>query len=335
MPRQLEEHRDTWDLELQHRRPFGTRHDLVWGFDYRVSRDAVASTPVLAWDPSRRTQQLFSAFAQDEVALVPNRLRLTLGARYEVHESESGQILPTLRLAWTPSDRQILWGAISRAVRAPNRLEEDSRFLIGPVVVLQGSRDFTYEEVVAYELGFRLLPRASTSFEVMTFYNVYDHLRSQERPASGAPIPLTLANKLNAETYGAELRLNWQAASWWRLYTSYTYFHKDLRFDPASTDTTRGSAEGDDPEGRWALRSLMDLPGRWELDAWLRHVDALPAPFLPAYTELDLRLGRRVSDRLELSLVGQNLLHPQHPEFPTTVLKEVQRSVYGKVTWRF
>jgi iron complex outermembrane receptor protein len=337
VPTQFEEDRDTWDVDLQHRLPFGAggRHDLVWGLGYRSSTDDVENSPVLAWVPDHRTQELFTAFVQDEISLIPDRLRLTLGARLESHEIAGTEVQPTVRMAWTPSDRQILWGAVSRAVRAPTRIDQDVRFLAGPVVIVQGSRDFEFEEVIAYELGYRLQPRASTSVDLATFYNVYDHLRSQERPASGAPIPITLANKLNAETYGAELRLNVQAAPWWRLYSSYTYFRKDLSFDPGSTDVTGGISEGNDPDHRFALRSYVDLPGRVELDAWLRYVDRLPAPRVPAYAELDLRLGWRATDRLELSLVGQNLLHDQHAEFFTAVPKEVERSVYGKATWRF
>lgn len=335
VPTQFEEHRDTWDLEIQHRLPFGTRHDMVWGLGYRVSADDVASTPSLGWVPGERTLELFTVFAQDEISLVPDRLRLTLGARLESHEIAGTEVQPTVRLAWTPGDRQMVWGAVSRAVRAPTRIDEDVRFTSGPVVILRGNPDFGFEEVVAYELGYRLQPNADTSFDLATFYNVYDDLRSQERPANGAPIPITLDNKLNAETWGAELRFNVQAASWWRLYSSYTWFRRDFSLDPDSNDATGGTSEGDDPEHRFALRSLMDLPGRIELDAWLRYVGALPQPRVPAYTELDLRLGWRATAGLELSLIGQNLLHDQHPEFWTVVQKEVERSLLGRVTWRF
>jgi iron complex outermembrane receptor protein len=335
VPTQFEEHRDTWDVELQHRLPFGGRHDLVWGLGYRSSSDDVESAPTLAWVPGRRDLDLFTAFAQDEISLIPDRLRLTLGARLESHEIAGTEVQPTVRVAWIPEERQILWGAVSRAVRAPTRIDEDIRFLSGPVVVLQGNPDFDFEKVVAYELGYRIQPRASTSVDLVAFYNVYDDLRSQERPASGPPIPITLGNELNAETRGGELRLNLQAAPWWRLYSSYTYFQKDLSLDPGSTDPTDGRSEGNDPDSRYALRSYMDLPGRLELDAWLRYVDRLPQPRVPAYTELDLRLGWRATDRLELSLVGQNLLDEQHAEFWTAVPKEVERSFYGKATWRF
>jgi len=80
----------------------------------------------------------------------------------------------------------------------------------------------------------------------------------------------------------------------------------------------------------------MDLPGGFELDGWLRHVDELPSPLVNAYTELDVHLGWRPSERLELALVGQNLLHARHVEFaPSPLVEAVQRSVFGKLTWHF
>ncbi|HEY7215787.1 MAG TPA: TonB-dependent receptor [Thermoanaerobaculia bacterium] len=335
VPGQFEEHRDTWDVDFQHTLPFGRRHEVVWGLGYRVSSDDTEDTPVIAWVPGERTQTLFSAFAQDEIALVPDRVQLTVGSKLEVPEYTGLEVQPSVRLAWTPNEHRTLWGAVSRAVRAPTRLDEDSRFLFGPVVLVQGSRDFESEEVIAYEAGYRILPRSDVSLEISTFYNVYDHLRSQEPPATGAPFPITLANGLNATTYGAEMQLNVQAAPWWRLYGAYTWFHSRFTRDPDSRDPTGGASEGDDPGNRFAIRSYVDLPRGVELDAWLRYVDSLPNPFIPSYTELDLRLGWRPSDRLELSLVGQNLLHERHAEFFTARPEEVQRGVFGRAVWRF
>ena len=93
------------------------------------------------------------------------------------------------------------------------------------------------------------------------------------------------------------------------------------------------------------MRSYMDdqvargviAPGGLELDAWLRYVSALPSPFVDEYAELDLRLGWQALEGLELSLVGQNLLHESHAEFgPASPFREeVERSFYGKVVWRF
>jgi iron complex outermembrane receptor protein len=118
---------------------------------------------------------------------------------------------------------------------------------------------------------------------------------------------------------------------------AYSWLDEDLHLDPDSRDPTGGLGEANDPEHRASLRSLLDLPGGFELDGMLRYVSALPSPAVDAYTELDLRLGWRATDALELSLVGQSLLDGSHEEFgPATALREeVQRSLYGKVVWRF
>ena len=87
----------------------------------------------------------------------------------------------------------------------------------------------------------------------------------------------------------------------------------------------------------------MDLPGKIELDADFRWVDSLRvnnfnvAGTVPAYAELNLRLGWRPSRAWEFSLVGQNLLHARHAEygFPGPSREELQRGISGKAVWRF
>jgi iron complex outermembrane receptor protein len=57
---------------------------------------------------------------------------------------------------------------------------------------------------------------------------------------------------------------------------------------------------------------------------------------IDAYSELDVRLAWRASEQVELSLVGQNLLHDHHLEFGTPQTRgEIERGVYGKAAWRF
>jgi iron complex outermembrane receptor protein len=335
VPNQFEEDRDTWDLDVQHRLPFGPRHDVVWGFGYRVSRDEVENSPVLAWVPARRTRELLNLYAQDEVSLIPDRLRLTVGSKFEVNESTGLEVQPSVRMAWTPDPRQTLWGAVSRAVRTPTRIDEDSRFLLNGFPIISGNPEFESEDVLAYELGYRLQPRPAVSLDLSAFYNVYDDLRSQEPVVPGQPFPIVLDNNLNADTYGIEARVNFGTASWWRWQTSYAWLEKEFSADPGSLDRTGGTGEGNDARYRIAVRSYVDLPGRFELDAWLRYVDELPSPFIPSYTELDLHLGWRPTDALELAIVGQNLLHGQHAQFATARPEEIERAVYGKVTWHF
>ncbi|PYQ56739.1 MAG: TonB-dependent receptor [Acidobacteria bacterium] len=336
IPRWFEEHRHTLDVDYQHRQPVGARQDLVWGAGYRVTHDQVGNSPGVAFLPDSVTENLFSAFAQDEIAL-PSHLRLTVGSKFEHNRWTGFEVQPSVRFAWVPDDRRTLWAAISRAVRTPTRFDEDIVIYTSGVPILEGSSGFKSEALLAYELGYRVQPRTGLVIALAAFYNAYDDLRSYEPAAPPAVFPYHFANKLKGETWGLEGRVSWQAASWWRLHAEYAYFDKDLSFDPGSYDPTAGNLEGNDPRNRAVLRSQMDLPRRFEFDGTLRYVSRLPAPVVPAYTELDLRLGWQASDRLELSLVGQNLLHARHPEFgpPTPLREEVQRGAYGKVTWRF
>jgi len=91
------------------------------------------------------------------------------------------------------------------------------------------------------------------------------------------------------------------------------------------------------------LRSSLNLPRHTEFDTALRWVDTLhtnDGPVVgtvPSYFELDTHLGWHASDHLEFALVGQNLLHNRHPEygFPDPSRPEIERTAYGKFTWRF
>lgn len=338
IPQSFEEHQDILDLDFQHQLAVGRRHLLVWGLGYRYIRSDAENSPGVAWVPEDRDQGLASAFVQDDVQLIQDRLRLTVGTKLEVTESTGLEVQPSVHMAWTPDDRRTLWGAVSRAVRTPTRLDEDLRFIDvegNPFVF--GNPDFESEELLAWELGYRVQPASALILDLATFYNVYDNLRSQEALVPGQRFPIRLDNKLEAEAWGLELRANYEAAPWWRLHGAYSWFDKDLTLDPDSTDPTGGVPEGNDPRHRFTLRSSFDLPRGVQMDAWLRYVDELPDPRVPSYTEMDLRVGWVPRPGLDLSLIGRNLLHDRHPELgaPTPTRKEVERSLYGRVTWRW
>jgi len=248
--------------------------------------------------------------------------------------------------------------AVSRAVRTPAR-EVDVRInqKIDPpvtddpqpiVVSLFGNNDFESEELVAYEIGYRVRPMDRLSLDIAAFFNDYDNLRTQEPgepfyETSPSPphsvIPITAGNKMQGETYGIELVANWQALDWWRLQTAYTYLQIQLHLDGDSGCTLSERTEGESPHHQISLRSSMSLPGDLEFDLWIRYVDNLPRQDVGSYITFDTRLGWKPHKDIEMSIVGQNLLDSNHPEFWPEILStfptEVERSVYGKITWQF
>jgi iron complex outermembrane receptor protein len=336
IPDSITEHLHTYDGDFQYRLPFGPRNDVVWGLGYRVIRDDIANPPTLAILPAQVTRQWFSGFAQDEIAVAKDLLSLTLGSKFEHNEYTGFEVEPSARLAWKVDARQTAWGAVSRAVRTPSRI--DTEFYAPrdpPFTLLQGDPDFRSEKLVAYELGYRVQPEQSLSLSLSTFYDDYRDVRSVELVNPPAPFPFTLGNGLEGESYGAELAAECQVMEGWRLRGGYTEMRVHLRAKPGSTDSSQGGTESHDPEHQFSLRSSHDLPGHWECDAAFRYVSAIINQAVPPYAELDLRLAWLPTPDLELSIVGQNLLHEHHAEFgPTTTRQEVERGVYGKVVWR-
>jgi iron complex outermembrane receptor protein len=332
VPGQFQEDRGTWDVEGQHGLARG-RHELLWGGGYRVSEDRVLASPVLAWDPPREAAWVANLFLQDEIDLAPG-WQAVLGTKLEEHSTMDLEVMPSLRLAWAPHEAALLWAGAARAVRAPTRLDRDARFLAGGVPFLVGNPDFAPEEVVSYELGGRWAGGARWLLDLAAFHHRYDDLRSTEPGPPGSP--LLLANLLAGETAGATLAASWQLVPRARLHGGVTLLDTDLEPKPGGRDVNEGSGEGNDPRRHGFLRLDLDLPADLELGAWLRHVGELPDPVVPAYTELDLRLGWRPRPGLLLGLVGQNLLHDRHPEFGSPATREeVERGVYGQVTWSF
>jgi iron complex outermembrane receptor protein len=112
-----------------------------------------------------------------------------------------------------------------------------------------------------------------------------------------------------------------------------------LKDAPGFTEDTGMLLEsylGSSPHHSVVFQSFLSLPKRFDLDATYRYVSGVPAEAVSAYQTGDVRLGWRLAEGLEFSVVGQNLLQPYHTEFggDPGPLVEIKRSVYGKVTWR-
>lgn len=340
VPLQYSEQRDTFDLDVQHRFQLGERNDLVWGGNYRLSMDDTGSGGTFTFEPPDNTLHLITGFLQDEITLIPDRLKLVLGTKLEHNDFTGFEWQPSARLAYTPTDRQTIWGAISRAVRTPTRLESDVQFRPAPngsLVTLIGNPDFDSEDLIAYELGYRVKPHDRVSFDITGFYNVYDRLRTIEPSATLTGLPLTIMNEREGETWGFETTARYEPFEFWRLTAAYALIEENLSFKPGSRDPTGGTTEADDPEQLARLISSVTLPYNVEFTQVLRYVDRLKNPYVPDYLELDLRLAWHPKPGLEISINGMNLLDSAHPEFSggSALQPEVQRSIYGKVLWTF
>ena len=111
-----------------------------------------------------------------------------------------------------------------------------------------------------------------------------------------------------------------------------------ILLDPSSHDTSAAALVGDSPKHQAQLRSTLNLPHNLEWDASAYYVGALGIGPVGSYTRLDTRIGWRFKEGVEFSVGGQNLLTPRHFEFFDGLQvnpSQAERSVVGRVTWRF
>src|SRR5256714_763913 len=335
---------DTYDVDLQHRTRLGDRHDVVWGLGYRNINDrtAIGSDSTPAFLPLHVAREGFTGFVQDEIALHPNRFHLTLGTKIEHNDYTGFEVQPSGRVNWRLSPSATLWAAVSRAVRAPSRVDRELFAPAKPPYVLAGGPDFHSEEELAYELGYRR-HQGSLALSVATFYSRYHGLRSLEQVNPPTPVPLVIGNGQDGESYGAELTAEYWLTNRWRVHGGDTQLRVHVWPNPRSPGLSKGATEAQIPDRQFLLLSSVDLPAHLGLAAWFRAIDDINNQLVPAYAELNVTLTWQPTSKLDLSLVGQNLLHDRHREFgappanPTAPdpRRDIQRGVYGTVAWHF
>ncbi|HLA72105.1 MAG TPA: TonB-dependent receptor [Steroidobacteraceae bacterium] len=332
-PGSYEDWTTTYDVDFQHQLAVGTRHNIVWGAGYRQVRDDFRSGSI-GLRPERVSLETISAFVQDEIALVPDRLHLTVGTKIEDNEYTDKEWQPSVRLAWQLRARQMLWTAVSRALRTPARI--DRSYYAPPVSI--GSPDLQSEKLIAYEVGYRAQPHERVSLSVAGYYHDYDDIRSIEPANPPVPLPVVFLNGQEGKTYGAELSAEYRVTDAWRLRAGVSELRIDIRPKPGSLDNSFGLSEAADSKHHALLRSSMDLPHNLQLDATLRYVSRLEnvTVAVPGYSDLDLHLAWLATDQLELAVVGQNLLHDRHPEIGVpAVRQEIERTAYARISWRY
>jgi iron complex outermembrane receptor protein len=350
------EGRSTFDIDFHDHIAWGNRQDFVWGLGFRDTSDNIRGSFRLMFNPSAETQLLFSSFVQDEIAMVPRKLYLTLGARLEHNHFTGFDVQPSASIAWLANDRNTFWASLSKAVGTPSR-EIDVRFnnavFPGPggVPVLESifGMEQKNEDVLATELGYRAQISDQLSLDLTGFYDSYSNIISNDVGATyvefnPAPVhlvlPIFLGNQLYGEGHGAEIALNWKPASRWSLSPGFSYLQLHIHKTALSTDISSiATVEGSSPREQAQLRSHVELASRWGWDTSVYFVGRLPALQIPSYTRLDTSLTWRARDGLSFSLVGQNLLQDHHVEFngpdQTVQSSLVKRSAYAKIVWHF
>ena len=321
----------TFDVEAQFNANVGA-HSLVAGGGVRTTRDEfINNLNQFALDPASRRLWVYNAFVQDRIRLSP-QLSLIGGIKLERSSFTGFQVLPNLRIAWQPDERNLVWAAVSRAVRTPSRIDRQ----LSALPILAPATEFRSEKLVALEAGYRGQPFSHTSLSVSLFFNLYDDVRTTEL-APGGTLPIRFGNSLQGHTYGVEAWSNTQLASWWRLSLGAATIWKNFEVDAGAVDISGRAALGHDPTYQLLARTQIELAPRLQATLGARLIDEIEtAPAIERYVEADARLAYRLNDAVELYVAGRNLIHRSHDESNDRNQAQLaQRSVFAGTRLRF
>ncbi len=327
----LYESREAFDVEFQRARTRG-RHKLMWGGEFRYWWENFRSFNAFHFADPKTNIAIGSVFAQDEITLRPD-LRLTLGLKGESNSYSGFDWLPNVRLAWQPDGTQLLWAAVSRAVRTPNRIERE----LQAQPFLAPAPDFKAEKLIALEAGWRAQPAERVSLSLSAYYNRYTDLRTD----SYTPVtilPLQLQNGARGTTWGLEAWAQFDVTEAWRIKAGANLLHKKFTLKPGAVDAINTGVQGQDPDYQTQIRSQWQISRSVEFDLSLRAVGKVDLAPVKAYQEAEAHLEWRVTDKLSLALDGHNLLHAHHIEVwdPSTApVRYIPRSVFATARYGF
>lgn len=369
----LHEETDMAEVELRHRFSPFERHDVVWGLQYRYIEDLKHDSYYIDFEDNTRDSNLYGFFLQDEITLLQDQLYLTLGSKLEHNDYSGYEVQPSIRCMWHLYERHNLWASISRAVRTPSDVEQNVtgikafvyppysglNFLPLPAVAgVKGNQAFDSQEVIAHEMGWRMLITKDISLDTALFYNKYDALRTfwyrlAEENAFFYPDHVEMygiaTNEGEGSVHGAELAVACQPTDKLKVDVAYSWI-QDKFINSEMMNINESPAHQFSVHGSW--RATEDIT----LDLWLRYVDETIWIYTPgtsndtlfenaafrynadSYLTCDFQMEWHLMENLSLSLVGQNLLDSGHVEATQdyyTPPTEIERGVYAKVTYGF
>ena len=330
--------REEFDLDFKANKPIGDLHHIAFGASYRhmsfdvnevvtspwafLTFDPTTSTfrtdiPVLEYGTSPTKFERFAGFLQDSIDLSDQAV-LSVGAKFEDSDLSGSSIQPGARVSYTLDEKNIFWGAYSRAYRQASLVEQFTEVSYARIwnpdangsnplsrqwinSSFQGASGLDDEKMDAYEIGWRNRPNDNLLIELSLY-----HYDTKDAVFSGPPIYSTS----NVKTTGGELTFDYSPSRTWHLQGGYSH----------SRGKKDGVVQEDFPESMANLSSHLKVRDDLIFTQSLYYTGdrTIPSAYNPIplddYLRLDLGLVWRPDESLEIGLFGRDLLDPDHAE---------------------
>jgi iron complex outermembrane receptor protein len=308
--------------------------------------------PVFSIYPDHMNEYVYNGFVQDQITIVPDRLQWTVGTKLEYNNLTNLEVEPSMRLLWTPDERNSIWMAASRSTRVPSMYEES--YVESQGALLLGSDKPGAETTNSYEIGYKVQPVKPLTFDATGFFNQYSGL-IEDVPNIFAVPQEDSSNAVDARSYGGEVSANWQVTDRLRLAASYSYLMTRAQARTSSINnffiplSELELVEGGSPRNQFQIHCYLDLLKNLQLNTSLYYYDALTdineatttgnVQKVPSYFRLDMNLRWEVRPNMSLAVGVQNILQDRHYEagtitFNTAAPTEVPRTFFAEWTMK-
>lgn len=343
----------TFDIDFQHEIALSDNNLFNWGLGYRIAMDSFYQGKVAHSLPVHKNLHLVSGFLQDKISLFNDRLQLTLGTKIQYFTFSGWNYQPSARLLWKAANEHHLWTSFSRAIRSPTRGETSLSLTPIPLsthssetIQLKANPSLQPDTVYNYELGYRTWFANRFSFDLVAFYNHYDHVvNGYFRPSEivEQQTIVSFVNGATAQTWGFETVADWRPFDNLRLLATYSFLQFSVRDHINSPSRNRAR---ENPKNKFSFHLSYDISKNVNMDAMVRYVDHFfvrdiilgSIREIDSYVGLDLRVSWKPLKNLQLSLVGQNINDDAHMEYIDEAFgypRQVERSFFGQIQLQF
>jgi outer membrane receptor for ferrienterochelin and colicins len=306
--------------------PLGEKHLVTAGLEHRIEE---LKNPNLTNGKDDFT--LNSVYVQDEIDLTENTL-ITLGTRFDDHESFGNEVSPRASIVWNATDRLILKGSYGHGFRAPNikQVSPGYTFPLG-IFVIASNPDLKPETNDAVELGANY---STERFSINTalFDNKVKNLidtRFDSFLPGGVLQRWTYDNIEKARLKGAEISTKVQLREGLQLTSSYQYL-----------DAKDGAGQRLERRPRHTLSAGI----LWEKNSWKLNLNAehladqliektRVVTEVPDYTVWNIGVRKSINKNIEFAAGIENLTDVRledksaafrHEEYPRTLRLEIK-----------
>jgi iron complex outermembrane recepter protein len=317
------------DVDVQYSvRPIN-QHSIIVGGNisrFSASRD-IANTPPYVYDNS---DDLWSVYVQDQIALAQRRVFLTVSGRYDKWDAFDGEFTPRATANVGFNEKKMNFRvSVSTSFRRPS-FDERFYFVRFPIGWLKGSEitatDETgvvrtgivpnLEKLTAYEAGLRFRPNDRVYLDLEVFQNRFKgNLGLTVLHAGQDELNLGIANTGDRVVMnGLEIETKAELAPGVRGFLNYTYQKGTIESPPAGEIDWLASPKTKVSGGVSFTRGVTaDIRFRYVSDLTYNEVQAVP---VDDYWTVDVGVSREFAKGMRVKVSVNNVFDDARYEYP-------------------